>query len=493
MSTAGVTPTFELFIGGQARPGQQGVHRPLLNPATNLPFASVAVGDAEDARLAMETADQAFSSSDWASDDGSRRVRALTKLAQLVETNANELARLETENMGKPFRESRGDIGYVVRTLEYVAGLADKIEGETIPVPGGRLDYTLREPLGVTVHLAPWNYPLLLAVRSVAPALAAGNAVVLKPASLTPLTALKFAQLAHEAGIPDGIFNVIVGDGGVVGEALVLDRRCRSVSFTGSLEVGRRIAELAARRLIPTSLELGGKSPVVVLADADLDRAAKGISYGIFGNAGQMCWAGSRLLVAQPVADELLRKVKTIAEGLRLGSGLEKEVDMGPLVSRDQQERVSGFVAGAQEEGAKVLTGGRTPEAPKLASGNFHEPTVLTDVGPETRVFQEEVFGPVLSVAVFDRPEAAVELANRTRYGLFAAIWTRDLSTAHTLARQFDAGMVAVNEAPNTFPQTPFGGFKESGLGFEQGRRVTDLYTRRKNIMIRLDSPRPPK
>ena len=477
---------FELFIGGREVPSARGQRERLRDPATGAPLASVAVGSADDAHAAMEVAERAFAESGWAADDGARRARALAKLALLVEAQAETLARLETRNMGKTLRESRGDIAYVVRTLEYCAGLADKIEGETIPVPGARFDYTVREPLGVTVHIAPWNYPLLLSVRSVAPALAAGNSVVLKPASLTPLSAIAFARLAREAGLPDGILNVVVGSGHEVGAALVDDPRARSVTFTGSGEVGLRIAERAARRLLPVTLELGGKGPAIVLADADLERAARAIGYGIFGNAGQMCWAASRLLVHESLRAPLLERVRAIAEGLRLGPGLEDGVEMGPLVSADQLERVLGYVEDARSSGGTVVTGGARASEGRLAQGNFVRPTVLADVPPESRAIREEIFGPVLSVSSFREPEEAVREANRTPYGLLATLWTRELGNAHALARRIEAGMVVVNEAPVTFPQTPFAGVKASGLGFEQGARALEPYTRRKNILIHL-------
>ncbi|MCI4336054.1 MAG: aldehyde dehydrogenase family protein, partial [Thermoplasmata archaeon] len=383
--------------------------------------------------------------------------------------------------------------GFVVRTLEYVAGLADKLEGSTIPVPGGRFDYTLREPLGVTVHIAPWNFPLVLSVRSVGPALAAGNAVVLKPASLTPLTALRFAELAREAGVPDGIRNVVVGPGRGVGEALITDPRCRSVSFTGSLEVGRRIGELAASRVIPATLELGGKSPVIVFGDADLERAARAIGFGIFGNAGQMCWAGSRLLVHSSVHDALVAKIKGIAEGLKLGPGTEPGVEMGPLVSVDQLVKVMGYVEGARLDGAKVVAGGERPESEVLRQGNFLRPTVLDGVRPDSAAVREEIFGPVLSVQTFETPDEAVSLANATEYGLFAAVWTRELGTAHGIAQRLDVGMVTINDPPMTFPQSPFGGFKSSGLGAEQGIDSVRTYTRRKNVLVNLGLARPKK
>ena len=481
---------FDLFIAGRETPSASGERTTLTDPANGAAIASVAVGGRDEARAAMEAAETAFRESPWAADDGALRAKLLRKLADRLDASIEAFARLETINMGKTLREARGDVAYVVRTLEYASGLADKIEGTTIPVAGPRFDYTVREPLGVTVHIAPWNYPLLLAVRSVAPALAAGNSVVLKPASLTPLTALAFARLAQEVGIPPGILNVVVGPGRAVGEALVEDPRCRSVSFTGSAEVGERIGEIAGRRHIPHVLELGGKSPVIVLPDADLDRAAKGIGFGIFGNAGQMCWAGSRAIVHESVRDELLGKLRAIAEKTRLGPGLADGTEMGPLVSAEQADRVLGFVETARSDGGTVVAGGGRPTDPALAPGHFVRPTVLAQVPSSSRAVREEIFGPVLSVFGFDEIDDAVRIANDTRYGLFAAIWTRELGTAHSLARRLEAGMVNVNESPNTFPQTPFGGVKDSGVGAEQGRESVLAYTRTKNVMIHLGAAR---
>ncbi|HTP55269.1 MAG TPA: aldehyde dehydrogenase family protein [Thermoplasmata archaeon] len=482
--------TYGLVIGGREIPASRGEARRVLDPATNRPIAEVAAGGRDDARHALEVADAAFRGSGWASDDGARRSKALTRLARLLEEAQDRFALLETRNMGKTLRESKVDIGYVVRTLEYVAGLADKIQGETIPVPGSRFDYTLREPLGVTVHIAPWNYPLLLAIRSVAPALAAGNAVVLKPATLTPLTAVAFARLASAAGVPDGILNVVTGNGSEVGDALIDDPRCASVSFTGSLEVGRRIAEVAARRLVPATLELGGKSPVVVFPDADLERAARAVAFGIFGNAGQMCWAASRLIVHESVRRPLLDRLKQIAEATKLAPGADEGAEMGPVVSAEQAERILEYVAIARTDGGTVVTGGARATAPGLADGNFVLPTVVDGLPSSSRAVREEIFGPVLSVSGFSEPDDAVRQANDTRFGLFAALWTRDLATAHSVARRLEAGMVAINESPITFPQTPFGGYKESGLGFEQGVRSVEPYTRRKNVVINVGLPK---
>ena len=481
---------FDLFIGGKEIRGSAGERRPVLDPSTNRPLAEASVATREDARAAMEAADRAFRESNWAQDDGSRRAKILVRLAALLEANLEGFAQLETRNMGKPLRESRGDIAYVIRTLEYFAGLADKVEGETLPVPGPRFDYTLREPLGVTVHIAPWNYPLLLSIRSVAPALAAGNSVVLKPASLTPLTAIAFARLAREAGVPEGIFNVVAGPGGAVGEALIDDPRCRSVTFTGSSEVGRRIAEVAARRLLPLTLELGGKGPVLVFPDADLDRAARGIGYGIFQNAGQMCWAASRLIVHESVRSTVVEKVRSIAEALKIGPGVEDGVEMGPLVSSEQLDRVLGYVSDARSDGGAVVTGGTKVASPSLADGNFLLPTILSNVPTGSRAVREEIFGPVLSVASFTDADDAVRQANDTAYGLLGAVWTRDLATAHSVARRLECGMVVVNEPPITYPQTPFAGVKASGLGFEQGRHALESYTRRKNVLVNVGVPK---
>ncbi|MGI0151709.1 MAG: aldehyde dehydrogenase family protein, partial [Thermoplasmata archaeon] len=359
-----------MIIGGEERPGASGEERTLLDPATLEPVATTAQATRDDAREAMETAEAAFRTSGWAGEDGARRAKALFRWAQLLEESADRFAELESRNQGKTLREAKGDVLFVVRTLEYVAGLADKLEGETIPVPGARLDLTLREPLGVTVHIAPWNFPLVLALRSVAPALAAGNAAVIKPASLTPLSVLALARLAGRAGIPPGILNVVAGPGGAVGEALVEDPRCRAVSFTGGVEAGRRIAELAARRRVPVTLELGGKGPVLVFPDADLDRAARSIGFGIFGNAGQMCWAGSRLIVHAEVRAPLLERLKAVAGKLKVGRGTDPGIEMGPLVSSEQKERVLGFIAEARAAGASAVVGGAPYADGALARGH---------------------------------------------------------------------------------------------------------------------------
>lgn len=473
-----------MLIGGQAvaTAGRRDVH----DPATGDVVGRVPQGTAEHAAQAVEAAKAAFERAEWAEMDLSQRGRMLFKLAWLVRENSNQLAELETLNNGKTLKESKGDMTYVAWTLEYFAGLADKIQGDTIPVPGKRFSYTLREPLGVTVHIAPWNYPLLLAVRSVAPALAAGNTVVLKPASLTPLTALRFGELAAQAGLPPGVLNVVTGPGGEVGEALATHPEAASVTFTGSVEVGKRVASMAGAKVKHITLELGGKSPLMVFPDADPEKASKAVQYGIFANAGQMCWATSRLLVHEKAHDELVQRVKKLADSLKLGPGLREETQMGPLVSRGQQERVLEYIEKGKEEGARLVAGGGPPLEKDLAKGAFVRPTVFDQVGPDMAIAREEIFGPVLAVQSFRDWGEAVKLANATSYGLQACVYTKDLSTALLTAKALNVGMVSINEGPITFPMTPFGGVKDSGVGREQGVQAAYGYTRIKNVTVRL-------
>jgi len=329
-----------LFIGGRTVPSASGSMTEILDPATNHALAQVAAGTKDDVNAAVEAARNAFDSPEWRDLDPSKRGRLLWLLGQQVRDHFEELSRLEATNVGKPLREAKGDLAYVYKLFEYYAGLADKIQGDTIPVPGARFDYTLREPLGVTAHIAPWNYPLLLASRGIAPALAAGNTVVLKPATLTPLTALKLGELATAAGFPAGVLNVVTGPGRDVGNALAHHPNVDSVTFTGSTETGKQLLKIVADRVVPTTLELGGKNPQVILSDAKMDRAVKGALWGAFQNAGQMCWAGSKLLVHESIAAAFLGKLKEQTEKLRLGPPLKDDVQMGPLVSRDHAATV---------------------------------------------------------------------------------------------------------------------------------------------------------
>lgn len=475
------------FIGGRSVAPASGETAEVLDPATNRPVARVASGTKEDVDAAVEAARKAFDSPDWGGLDPSKRGRLLFLLGQQVRDRFEELARLESLNVGKPLREARGDIAYVYKLFEYFAGIADKIQGYTIPVPGARLDYTLREPLGVTAHIAPWNYPLLLACRGIGPALAAGNTVVLKPASLTPLTALRVAELAAAAGFPAGVFNVVTGPGREVGEALVRHREVDSVTLTGSTETGKQLLRIAADRVTPTALELGGKNPQIVLSDAKMDKAVAGVHFGAFQNAGQMCWAGSKLLVHEDVAAAFLGKVRERTAKTRVGPGLEEGVQMGPLVSRDQAAGVSAAIEEAVRKGSKPAVGGGRPDDERLRDGNFLLPAIFEDPPADSRVAREEVFGPVLAAWSFHDIDEAVARANDTPYGLSAGVWTQDLAKAHTIARRLKAGMVSINEYPVTFPQTPFLGWKQSGLGQEQGVDAVLFYTHVKNVLLNLE------
>ncbi len=476
-----------LFVGGQSRPSSSGKTAEILDPATNRAVARVASGTKEDVDAAVHAARAAFESPDWRGMDPSKRGRLLFLLGQQIRDRFDELARLESLNVGKPLREAKGDVAYVYKLFEYYAGIADKIQGATIPVPGLRLDYTLREPLGVTAHIAPWNYPILLACRGIAPALAAGNTVVLKPASLTPLTALKVAELATAAGFPAGVFNVVPGPGKEVGEALVRHPEVDSVTLTGSTETGKQLLRIAADRVTPTALELGGKNPQIVLPDAKIDNALAGVHFGAFQNAGQMCWAGSKLLIHEQIAPTFLEKLAERIAKTRLGPGLEEGVQMGPLVSRDQAETVSEAIDEGIRKGARPLAGGGRPEDPRLRDGNFLLPTLFEAPPADSRVAREEVFGPVLAAWSFADLDEAVSRANDTPYGLSAGIWTRDLSKGHALASRLKAGMVSINEYPITFPQTPFLGWKQSGLGQEQGVDAVLFYTHVKNVLVNLE------
>ncbi len=480
-------PNYGMFIGGAWVQSQSGRNYPVFNPATGQVLAQVPKGDVEDVRAAVDAAKKAFEDPAWRNMDPSKRGRLLTRVSLLVRERLSDLAKLETTNNGKPLGQAKGDVAMAGRHFEYFAGLADKIQGSTIPIPGNRLDYTLKEPLGVTAHVVPWNYPLVMAARSVAPALAAGNTVVAKPASFTPLTLLKLAELCKEAGFPDGVVNVVTGGGDEVGGALAKHPDVKLTALTGSVETGMRVMELASSNLSRVILELGGKNPHIVFADADMERASVAVLNGIFTNAGQMCWAGSRLLVEERVKDELLARIVEGANGMKLGDGLQPETAMGPLVSDSQRKKVADYVGIGAEEGAKIAAGGAAPEEEELKRGYFYRPTILDDVTMDMKVARDEIFGPVLTVTTFESQEEAIEKANDSDYGLWAGVWTKDLRRAHKMASKLESGVVALNEEPITFPQTPFGGFKKTGNASEQGMDAVSAYLRVKNVSVNLD------
>lgn len=480
-------PEYQMFIGGAWVKSHSGREYRVHDPALGRALATVQRADAEDVKAAVDAAKAAFQDPAWLDMDPTKRARILYKVSTLLRERLADFAKLETLNNGKPLGQAKGDMAQSARHFEYFAGLADKIQGSTIPVPGNRLDYTLKEPLGVTAHVVPWNYPLAMAARSIAPALAAGNTVVAKPASWTPLTLLKFAELCKEAGLPDGVLNVVTGGGDELGEAIAGHRDVKLIALTGSVETGMRVAEYAAPNFSRTLLELGGKNPNMVFADADLGKATQGVLNGIFTNAGQMCWAGARLLVQESVRLALVEKLVAGANAMKLGNGLDADTKMGPLVTDAHRERVAGYVKVGVAEGAKVVAGGSSPDAAALKDGYYYSPTIMEGVSQEMRVAREEIFGPVLTVSSFETEDEAVTMANDTEFGLWAGIWTRDIRRAHRMAKELEAGIVTINEEPITFPQTPFGGFKRSGNASEQGMDAISSYVRVKNVSVNLD------
>ena len=482
---------YQLFIDGQWVDAESGRTFTTPNPATGEPLAEVAEGDKADIDKAVAAARRAFEGK-WSSMSARDRGRVIYKLSQLIEGRAKELAELETSDNGKPIRESSFvDIPQVVENFEYFAGWATKIEGETIPVPGKMFNYTLREPVGVCGQIIPWNFPLLMAAWKLAPALAAGNTVVLKPAEQTPVTAMELAKLIQEAGFPDGVVNIVPGYGETAGAALAAHPGINKLAFTGSTEVGKIIARAAAENLTKVSLELGGKAPNIVFADADLEQAVNGAMMGIFFNQGQVCCAGSRLFVEAKVKDEFLERLKEKSSKIKVGDPMDQGTMMGPQVSQEQLDRIKGYMDIGRSEGACVYSGGETPAlAESFKNGYFFQPTILTDVKNDMRIAQEEIFGPVVSVLSFENDNDLMKQANDTIYGLSAGIWTRDIGRAHRFAREVKAGVVWINTYNMFNAASPFGGYKQSGYGREMGKHALELYTQTKSVWVDLsDKP----
>jgi aldehyde dehydrogenase (NAD+) len=475
-----------LFIGGEWQDAASGETFDTINPATAEPLTQVASAAGDDVDRAVKAARAAFEADSWQKLDSRKRGKLLYAIADQLEARADELARLETMDNGKPVREARMiDIKESIDCFRYYAGWADKIAGDVIPVPGPYLNYTRREPVGVCGAIIPWNYPLQMAAWKVAPAIACGNTVVLKPAEQTPLTALELARCAAEAGLPAGVLNVVTGFGEPAGASLVSHPDVDKIAFTGSTAVGKIIQKQAADTLKKVSLELGGKSPNIVLDDADIDAAVKGASMAIFYNTGQACTAGSRLLVHEKIRDEFVEKLVKRAAGFVPGDPLDPKTRLGPLVSAEQLDRVMGYIAQGKSEGANLLMGGDRVEVNGKA-GYFLNPTIFGDVGSEMVIACEEIFGPVLAVQTFSDLEEAIQIGNNTEYGLAAAVWTRDVRKAHHAAHQLRAGTVWINTYHNLDTASPFGGYKQSGYGRELGRYALDLYTQVKSIWVNL-------
>jgi acyl-CoA reductase-like NAD-dependent aldehyde dehydrogenase len=435
---------------------------------------------------AVAAARRAFDEGPWPRLAASQRGRFLLRLAALLERDREQVARIESANNGKPIRESTQiDVPLSVDCFEYFAGFATKIMGETLPVPGDVLSYTLREPLGVVGAITPFNFPLLLASWKLAPALAAGNTVVIKPASDTPLSTLRLGELALEAGFPPGVVNVVVGDA-AAGNALVEHEGVDKITFTGSTEVGKQIAAKSAGNLKRVSLELGGKAPNVVFADAPLEDAVAGSLFGVYWTQGEICTAGSRLLVQRPLFDAFVERFAARAGALRVGDPLDPATQVGPLVSMRQRDRVLDYVRQGRESGARLVTGGTPPADPALTRGSYVLPTVFIDVRPDMSIAREEIFGPVVAIVPFDTPDDAIRIANDTRFGLTAGVWTRDVKLAHRMARAIRAGTVWVNMYNVVTSEAPFGGYRESGWGRENGPHAIDAFTEVKHVYVNL-------
>jgi len=472
----------QMLIGGKWVNSASGKTFDTLNPATGEVICKVAEGDKADVDLAVKAARKAFESGPWARMNPSERGGLLLKLADAIEKHRDELAALESLDNGKPINDSlAADLPLTIACYRYYAGWADKLYGQTIPINGPFFTYTRHEPVGVVGQIIPWNFPLLMQAWKWAPALACGNTVVLKPAEQTPLTALRVAQLAQEVGIPDGVINVVPGYGPTAGAALSGHMDVDKIAFTGETSTGKIVMSAAAQsNLKRVSLELGGKSPNVVFADADLDAAIEGAYFGLFFNQGQCCCAGSRLFVQEKVYDQFVERIAAKAKGRKVGDPFSTDTEQGPQVSEEQFDRVMGYIDAGKKDGAKMLTGGgRVGDR-----GYFIQPTVFTDVKDEMKIAREEIFGPVMSILKFKDVEEVVERGNGTFYGLAAAVWTKDISKALQMANRLRAGTVWVNCFDVFDAGAPFGGFKMSGIGRELGQYALSLYTEVKTVTV---------
>src|SRR5438093_2051135 len=485
MTTTTNTSIRGLLIDGRRVDASDGRTFDVVDPSSGDVLASVAKATKADVRRAVQSARAALESAAWGGLAPVERGRIMFRMAQAIRERAEELAELESRDNGKPLRQARTDVQVAARYFEFFGGVADKIMGNTIPLGPGFLDFTVREPIGVSAQIVPWNYPIQIGSRGVAPALAAGCAVVLKPSSEAPMTALRLGEIGLACGLPPGVLNVVPGTGSEAGVALASDPHINQLTFTGSVDVGIAVAKMAADNVVPVVMELGGKSPNIVFADADLDLTVQGVANAIFQNAGQTCSAGSRLLVERKAHDELVARLTERAASMRVGPGVT-DPDMGPIISKTQLEMIESYVTVGKNEGATVAAGGGRPSDPSLGRGFYYSPTLLDRVSPDMRVAQEEIFGPVLASISFDELDEAVELANRSQYGLVAGVWTRDINKAMAVSSRIKSGQVYINTyGAGGGVELPFGGYKKSGYGREKGLESLASYTQVKNVCVK--------
>jgi len=474
-----------LIIDGQKVAAADGGAIDVYDPSTGSVFTRVARAGRADVDRAVAAAARAMDAPAWGGLEPAERGRMLLRIAEAIRRRAEELATLESRDNGKPLRQARTDVQVAARYFEFYGGVADKIMGHTIPMGPGILDFTIKEPIGVSAQIVPWNYPIQIGSRGVAPALAAGCAVVMKPSSEAPMTALRVGEIGLECGLPPGALNVVPGTGSEAGVALASHKGINQLTFTGSVEVGVAVAKMAAENVVPVVMELGGKSPNVVFADADVDLAIAGVAKAIFQNAGQTCSAGSRLLVERRAHDAFVDRLVAHTRTMKLGPGVD-DPDMGPIISERQLETIERYVAIGLEEGARVAAGGCRATGAGLRGGYFYEPTLLADVTRGMRVAQEEIFGPVLAILPFDTVEEAAAIANDSEYGLVAGVWTRDINKAMALATRIKSGQVFVNTyGAGGGVEMPFGGYKKSGYGREKSLEALASYTQTKNVCIK--------
>jgi len=479
---------WQLWINGKFEEGAS--ERQLYNPANGKPLVKVSEAGPKQVEQAIKAARKAFDQGPWPKMTAADRAQFLYKLADKIDENAEELSELETLNMGKPLRETRYDMADAANCFRYYAGLITKPTGQTVEVPAPSVTSIVREPIGVCGQIIPWNYPLLMAAWKLAPALAAGNTCILKPSEYTPLTAVRLAEILSELELPPGVVNIVLGDGPKVGQPIAESPLVDKIAFTGSVKTGKIIAQAALSNLKKVTLELGGKSPMVVFPDFDLDTAVDYALFAIYCNAGQVCSAGSRMIVDQSIYDQFVKKMTERSKKIRVGAGLDSDSEMGPLVSEQQLKRVLEYIEIGQKEGAKLEAGGDQPKGEKYAGGYFVNPTIFSGVTPDMRIVQEEIFGPVVVIQKFDSEQEAIDLANGTPFGLAGAVFTSDVTRAHRVVKAIRAGITWVNGYHSTYNECPWGGYKQSGWGRELGTYGLDAYTEVKQININLD-PQP--